>query len=282
MSLYKNYEMTNNLSSTLYAPISSTATSLQVEAWQWDRWWNNFPIIATLEKFEWNKVVQREIILVTARAWDVLTITRKAFPCFPTDDENTQILKAWSFDSWDTISNYIAKEYIDKINNAIDDIYDNGDERIKAIPTWWLNIEITDWNVRVGSEEFYFPWWSTTLNNNATNYVMLDGAWQITIDTTWRNQQYLKVATIITSWWAITDIKQWKMDAIGWVLWGAAWFKNISNCIYKNWLLIYFIADWEEFNLSYTPDWRLKIIQSWEKTYTMTYKNWKLIWSIES
>ena len=282
MSLYSNYTAINNLKSELYAPISSTATSLQVNSWEWERWWNNFPIVATLEKYDSsNKVIQREIVLITARSGDVLTITRKAFECFPTDDDNVLSLKARSFDSWDTISNYIAKEYLDKINQAINDIYDNGDERIKAIPTWWLNIEVTDWNVRVGSEEFYFQWWTATLNNNATNYVMLDWAWQIIIDTTWRNQQYLKVATIITSGGNITSIQQWKIDAVGWQLGWSGGFKNISNCIYKRRLLVYFIADGEEYNLTYERG-RVKTITSGEKTYTMTYKGGKLVGSVES
>lgn len=282
MSLYANYNMRNNLSSELYAPISSSATTVQVKSWQWQRRWTDFPIIATLEKTnsEW-KVLQREIVLITARTWDVLTISRKAFDCFPTDDDDVMMKKSRSFDEWDVLSNYVATEYIKKINDAIDDIYDNWDERIKAIPTWWLNIEITDWNVRVWSEEYYFAWWTATLNDNATNYVMLDWAWTIHIDTTWRNQQYVKVATIITSWWAITSIQQRKMDAIWWVLWWSAWFKNISNCQYSWWLLIYFVADWEEFYLTYQA-WRLKTITSWEKTYTMTYSWWKLVWSVES
>lgn len=282
MSLYSNYTAINNLTSELYAPISSTATSLQVNSWEWERWWSTFPIIATLEKYDSsNKVSQREIVIITARSWDVLTITRKAFACFPTDDDTVLSLKARSFDAWDTISNYIAKEYLDVINEAIDDLYDNWNERIKAIATWWLWIEVTDWNVRVWSEEYYFEWWTATLTDDSTNYVMLDWAWNIIIDTTWRNQQYVKVATIITEDWAITWITQWKMDAVGGQLWWSWWFKNISDCVYKRWLLVYFIADWEEYNLTYERG-RLKTVTSGEKTYTMTYEWGKLVWSVES
>nr|DAN25698.1 MAG TPA: hypothetical protein [Bacteriophage sp.] len=44
---------------------------------------------------------------------------------------------------------------------------------------------------------------------------MLNGASQIVIDTAGRNQKFVKIATIKTQNGAITDIKQWKMDAIG-------------------------------------------------------------------
>lgn len=282
MSIYKNYIARNNVSSFLYASIWELATTIQLQDWQWERRWTEFPMLATLESYDWDwKVVKREIVKITARNWDDLTVVRKFAPCLPSDDSNTQWAVSFSFSIWDRISNYIAKEYLDVINNAIDDLYDNWDERIKAIPTWWLWIEITDWNVRVWSEEFYYAWWTATLNDNATNYVMLDWAWQISIDTIWRNQQYLKVATIITSWWAITSIQQRKIDAIWWELWWWWWFKNISNTVYKWWLLTYFIADWEEYNLTYQA-WRLKTIQTWQKTYTMTYKAWKLVWTVES
>lgn len=282
MSIYSNYEARNNVKSELYAPISSLATSIQVASWQWERRWNTFPMLATLENIDSNGVVQkREIVEITARSGDILTVVRKIAPCLASDTANTQWATSFSFNAGDMISNYIAKEYLDKINEAIDDLYDNWDERVKAIPTWWLNIEITDWNVRVWSEEFYFAWWTATLNNNATNYVMLDWAWQIFVDTEWRNQKYVKIATIITSWWAITNIKQWKIDAIWWEIGWWWWFKNISNCVYKQWLLVYFIADGEEFNLTYER-WRLKTIVSWEKTYTMTYSWWKLMWAVES
>lgn len=282
MSRYFQYKAVNNLRSELYAPISSTATSLQLKSWEWERRWVSFPIVATLENVDssW-KVAKREIVIITARSWDILTIQRKAFECFPTDDDNVLTFKSRSFDIGDTISNYIAKEYIDNISESIVDLYNNWNDRIFCKDEWWLDISITAWNVRVWSEEFAFAWWTATLTDNTTNYVMIDWAWIIQVDTTWRNQQYTKVATVITSWWNISSIQQWKIDAVWWQMWWWWWFKNISNCVYQKWLLVYFIADWEEYNLTYEK-WRVKTITSGEKTYTMTYKWWKLVWSVES
>ena len=282
MSRYRNYAMENNVSSELYAPLWVLATSVQVNSWQWQRRGSNFPILATIESFDstW-KCIKREWVEITAISWDVFTIRRKAFPCLANDDANIQGQSSFDFNIWDKISLYIPKEIIARINDAIDDIYDNWDDRVKAFPTGWLWIQITAWNVRVWSEEFEYLGGTATLTNNATNYVMIDWAGQIVIDTAGRNQQYVKIATITTAWGVITNIKQWRIDSIGWQLWGGGWFKNISNCIYKRWLLVYFIADWEEYNLTYER-WRVKTITSWEKTYTMTYKWWKLVWSVES
>lgn len=282
MSLYWNYTAKNNVRSELYAPISSLATIVQLVSWQGERRGNNFPMLATLENLDSDgKVLKREIVKITEREGDTLTIERKAFPCLPSDDANTQGSVSFSFDIWDTISNYIAKEYIDVINNAINDIYDNGDERIKAIPTGWLWIEITDWNVRVGSEEFYFEGGTATLTDNATNYVMLNGAGTIVIDTEGRNQNYVKVATVITEDGGIVSIKQRKMDALGGLLGGSWGYKNISNCIYDKWNLVYFLADGEEFILEYEKG-LLHKITSWQKTYTINYKNGRLYNTVES
>ena len=283
MSLYWNYTAKNNVRSELYAPISSLATIVQLVSWQGERRGNNFPMLATLENLDSDgKVLKREIVKITERNGDTLTIERKAFPCLPSDEANTQGSVSFSFDIWDTISNYIAKEYIDVINNAINDIYDNGDERIKAIPTGWLWIEITDGNVRVGSEEFYFEGGTATLTDNATNYVMLNGAGNIIVATDGRNQNYVKVATVITEDGAITSIKQWKMDALGGLLGGSGGYKNISDCVYDmHWQLVYFLADWEEFYINYSHG-KITSIVSWLKTYTISYHGWKIAWSVES
>ena len=275
---YDQYILKNNVFAELYAPISSLATTIQVKSWQGARFWNAFPQLLTLENFDDNgKVLKREIVKLTGVSGDYLTIVRWFAPCPPNDDANSQWQATFSFSADDKISLYIPKEIFDRIADAIIDLYDNGNDRVFITWTGWLWIQITAWNVRVWSEEFEFNGWTATLTNNATNYVMLDWSWTIVIDTTWRNQQNSKIATIVTSGWQIQSIKRWKMDIIGWQLGGGGWFKNISNCVYNSkWLLVYFIADGEEFVLTYERG-LVKTITSGEKIYKMTYANWKLI-----
>lgn len=279
MSRYQQYEIKNNIFWTLAVWISSLSTSIQLTTGQWARFSAN--MLATLEHTENNKITKREIVLITAVNWDVLTVTRKYEACPPDDDSNTSGKTSFSFDWDDTISAYITKWHFDNISRSINDLYDNWNDRLVAMPTWWLWIQITAWNVRVWNQEFSYNWWTATLTDNATNYIMLDWAWTIIIDTSWRNQQYNKIATAITSWWAITSLYQWKIDSIGWQIGWDAWFKNITSTTYTKWYLTQFIADWQEYNLTYEL-WRVKTIQSWEKTYTMTYYNGRLIWVVES
>jgi hypothetical protein len=253
-----------------------------VKAWQGARFWNAFPQLLTLENFDDNwKVLKREIVKLTGVTGDYLTIDRGAYPCPPSDDANAQWTATFSFSADDKISLYIPKEIFDRIADAIIDLYDNWNDRVFITWTGGLWIQITAWNVRVWNEEFEYSWWTATLTDNATNYVMLDGAWTIAIDTAWRDQKKVKVATIITSGGQIQSLKRRKIDAIGGELGGGGWFKNISNCVYKGRFLVQFIADWQQWNLTYERGC-IKTVTTWEKTYTVTYKGNKLIWSVES
>lgn len=267
--------MENNVTSELYAPLWVLATSVQVNQWQGQKRGTKFPILATIESFDTQgKCIKREWVKITAINGDVFTIERKFFSCLANDESNVQGRLSFDFVIGDKISLYIPKEIIERLNNAIDDLYDNGNERIKALPTGWLGIEVTAGNVRVGNQEFYFPWGQKVLNDNATNYVMLRGDSQIIIESD-RNQKYVKVATITTQNGAITDIKQRKIDAVGGEFGGGWGFKKISNCIYKNGLLVQFLADGMQFNLEYKNKKISKII-SGEKSYIIQYQGNKL------
>lgn len=273
--------MENNVTSELYAPLWVLATSVQVNQWQGQKRGTKFPILATLESFDSEgKCIKREGVKITAINGDVFTIQRKFFSCLANDEANVQGRLSFDFVIWDRISMYIPKEIIERLNDAVNDLYDNGNERIKALPTGWLGIEVTAGNVRVGNQEFYFPWGQKVLNDNATNYVMLRGDSQIIIESE-RNQKYVKVATITTQNGAITDIKQRKIDAVGGELGGGWGFKKISDCVYKSGLLVSFIADWEQFNLKYQGG-RIKEISVGEKKYIITYAGWRFVSSQEN
>ncbi len=271
MSRYEQYEIKNNVFGTIGTPISSLATTVQLEAWQWARF--SADMLATLEHTEDNKVKKREIVKITNVSWDSLTIIRKYAQCPSDDDANTQSQVSFSFDAGDTLSAYIDKEHITQISTSIDDLMNNWNDRLRVKSAWWLNITVTEWNARVWTAEIYYAWWTATLTNNATNYVELTGAWQINVSTIWRDTNFVKLAKITTSWWEITNIEHWKMDTVWGVMNASAGFKNVSNCVYNaRWELIQFIADSVQYNLTYER-WALKTISFWEALYTMTYSN---------
>ena len=142
MSRYENYEIKNNVFGTLSAPISSLATTIQLWDWQGQRFSVNQ--LATLENIENWKVMKREIVLITAINWDVLTVERKYTPCPSNDDANTQSQVSYAFSADDTISVYITKEHFDNIEAWFEN----------------TNLEI-DWlNIRLESNDIESSYWA--------------------------------------------------------------------------------------------------------------------------
>lgn len=224
MGRYTNYAMKNNVFAELDAPLWSLATTVQLKTWQWARRWSTFPILATLENFDGNgKVLKREIVRITAISWDNLTIVRWVAPCPSSDDDNTQSTNTYSFNADDKISLYITKEHFDKIgdwftnvDNSFDDVYENWTDQLRTYQTTWLWIEVKPWKVLVWSAYYDFEWWELTLTDNATNYVEINSSWILVSNTTDWNDKNVKIAKVITSWWQITSIEDWRLATIWW------------------------------------------------------------------
>lgn len=209
--------MKNNVHATLSTAVSSIATTIQLTSWQGARFGNDFPQIATLESFDENwKVTKREIVQITGRTGDNLTVVRAYAPCPENDDANSQSQSAISFNADDTISLYIPKEIFDKIADSIKDLYDNWNDRLFVSNNGWLEIKITGWTVRTGGWYAQYNGWIVSMTDNATNYVMIDWSWTIQIDTTWRDDDFTRIAVVTTSSGVITNIERWKLDTIGW------------------------------------------------------------------
>ncbi len=279
MSRYENYEIKNNVFGTLSAPISSLATTIQLWDWQWARFSVN--MLATLENIENWKVMKREIVLITAINWDVLTVERKYAPCPVNDDANTQWKVSYAFSTDDTISAYIDKEHFDEIDKSINDIYDNWVNKLRTEVVSWLQIKVNAWPVLVWSWYYDFAWWTLTLTDNATNYIEIDQDWLLTANTTGWNDKSTKISKVTTSWWEVISIEDWRL----WTVWGEISWVNIhdltektvlswndefvladSNNIYNNkkvklsdlfdiWSLC--IWDWSDWDCVITEDTRL-------------------------
>lgn len=229
MSRYTNYEMANNVFGTLSAPISSLATTIQLDTGQGARF--KADMLATLEHMEGNKVAKREIVLITNVSSDTLTVVRKYAACPIDDDANTQSQTSFSFDISDTINVYITKEHFDNIGAGItnaewelDNLNYDGNSRMKVIPAisgTALKIDIVAWVYRCGQDTVQFAGQTDiSVTDNATNYVMVDWAGTIQISTSSWDTRYTRLATVTCSSWAITSISDRRSDVVGGTLWG--------------------------------------------------------------
>lgn len=218
---YSNYDMKNNVHATLSTAVSSVATTIQLTSWQWSRFWTTFPQIATLESFDENwKVIKREIVKITWRSGDNLTVVRAFAPCPENDDANSQTQNAISFNADDTISLYIPKEIFDKIADSLNDIYDNWTNNMRTELVSWLQVQVNPWNVMVWSAYYDFAGWTITLTDNATNYLEIDEDWNLANNTTGRNDENTKLAIITTASGSVTNIQDWRLWTVWWKIGG--------------------------------------------------------------
>lgn len=98
------YETANNVSSYLVSAISSSSTSMIV-----NDWWifpSSFPYVLTIEQQMNGKTVVREIVKVTAKNSNTLTIERAVEPCVADDTANPKTISqvAHSFEANSVVS----------------------------------------------------------------------------------------------------------------------------------------------------------------------------------
>ena len=253
MSRYTQYFWKNNVKATLSAWITSTATSIQVNEWQWTLFWENFPVLATLEHFnsDWS-VWKREIVKITAKTDDTFTVVRKFWTCPPSDDSNTQWQTNQSFDAGDSFSIYIPYEILEEVSKAINDLYDNWNDRLFVHSIWWLNIAVSWWNVRFNNGDFVYEWWTATVNDNTINYVMLNEEWQIVVEQDQFDINMISLAEITAVNWEITQIKMRKLDSRAWELWW--WWADPIYWDWSDWQLVVeedtILTAWYEYNFT--------------------------------
>ncbi len=164
---YVRYKSKDYAEWQLLSSISSWALSLQLKSWEWSK----FPSLSvgekfiwTLEKRTWTTVTAKERVLVTARSWDTMTLTRSFW--------------------WDTAIWFASDDYFCLHVNS-DIIIDAQDEiarleSAKLNSAWWLRTALSNWFT-------YYTNWS----------------WAETWLALWANWTYLKSnwPTAIPSWW---------------------------------------------------------------------------------
>lgn len=104
-------------------------------------------------------------------------------------------------------------------NEDIDDIYSNGDDRLRvreAASGTALRIDISAGSARVGTTNvLYAGGTDLVVTNAATNYVEIDSSGTIQINTTGWTDTYTRLGKVTCAGGVITAIEQWRSDATG-------------------------------------------------------------------
>lgn len=115
------YKTANNVTSFLSSAISSGSWSLIV-----NDWWifpSTFPYLLTLESQLNGETTTREIVKVTAKDWNTLTIERAVEECVSDDTANPKTFSqlAHSFEAWSVVSLCFTAWTYDDLKNWIID-----------------------------------------------------------------------------------------------------------------------------------------------------------------
>lgn len=127
---FTKYGVSNNAQGQLIAGIGASATSLILKSGQGAKFppLLECPYFIKVEKLDTAlngyRVLKREIMIVTSRTGDTLTITRSAGYCPPDYATNTQGTTAFSFDADDIVTQTIVAEHIEEIQTAIENKLD--------------------------------------------------------------------------------------------------------------------------------------------------------------
>jgi len=163
--VYQKYSNTNNAQTTLASDITSTSqASMVVKAGEWDLFpASNFFLV--LEQLLNLVVVKREVVKVTSRTGDVLSITRSAWTCVQNDssDPKVQWTTAYTFSAWDRVSAYFLNEDLLDLKNALS----VASNRYQAVvdENWTWDYLTIDWALADWKTELLIMSWTYTLTD---------------------------------------------------------------------------------------------------------------------
>lgn len=183
-----------------------------------------------------------------------------------------------------SIGDKITAVRLQNINQDLDDLYANWDDRLKVFVVDWLEVEIAPGNYRVGNDEWVFVGDTVILDDDTVSYIMLNSGWEIQVSTTAWDVNFARLAKVTTLDWNVTDIEIRKQDVVWGQLGGSAGFKNVSWMVYNTkQQLTEFVADWTTYTLTYNPNWTINTISNGALIWTMSYDSiWNLSGTVES
>lgn len=133
---------------------------------------------------------------------------------------------------------------INDVAELFDVLFSTTDDFGKIIQTWWLNIDVYGWDVCIGNDRFHLADVSLVLEDNKTNYVILDYSDNTIKAVSILPTAYYWLAEIITNWWAITS-NTWQRSFNVSNYFSSLFFEKDSNweIIIKSWSIT-----WDELN----------------------------------
>lgn len=114
-------------------PYSTTATQITLPSGKGALFGDSFPYTVTYEFSDPNGVVlEREVMNVTNRSWDTLTVQRAYEYCPKSDTSNTQVKQAVQLKKWGIIEMRITGGWMEEIESELNTIEQNKADRSRT------------------------------------------------------------------------------------------------------------------------------------------------------
>ena len=128
---FQNYKASDYAQSTFLGSISSSATALQVQAWDWALFPSEWDFFLTLEAFTVDEIgietiTKSEQVKVTSISWDTMTIVR---------GQNWTTAQAFDAND-DRVSLYFVAENLNDINTEVERLEWDKLDSVGALRTW--------------------------------------------------------------------------------------------------------------------------------------------------
>ncbi len=309
----------NNAKVVLDKDFSSSATSITLPTWAGQIFWSSFPQIATYEYFDlnWN-VINREILKITARSWDTLTIQRAVEKCPISDFVYTQTQTAVELKKGWIIETRITAEMIDwkaslsgaTFTGKVNLVWNNDVLDLKWDLYSYIEWKKLDWTSRWYTW-FYTDWTMFFKNSNNIWYFIKD--WKIThtwflwaqkivdtsdeslmmaYDTSWsyekhffRNYKWTLYHYLTSAkYWSWNNIISYKNDLVNfWKVPVSFWINNEFLTTQQKiigWSVLdnIWLTEWGDWWVVYTRLWRLQNNKMFMKTANFDWLDFDFKW----
>ena len=181
-----------------------------------------------------------------------------------------------------SVNDQITAARIQDINEDLDDIYANWDDRGRIVlaSSWTaLRIDIAEFTYKVWDATGTSSWLTNyAVTNNATTYFEVDWAGTISTSTSGFDVNKAPIWRVVAAGWAITSIILNKVDIFWGDTGGGGGFRSISSTTYNNKdQLTQVVSEWVDFDLTHNDDWQLETVETGGETFTINRdSSWKL------
>jgi hypothetical protein len=175
------------------------------------------------------------------------------------------------------VNDIVGPDVVNDINLDLDTLFSLGSDRGRvyaALSGSPLKVDIGSFSYRVGaSSGIYAGATDVVVANNVTNYIEMNTAGSVSVNSSGWDGQKARLATVVTSAGVITSINIYKPDVIGGSLGGTTGLQSVTSIVKDKFgRITQFLADGITYTLTYIGiSFRIKSVTNGSVTVTINY-----------